>query len=150
MSLLRHTEAVAVVAPRLPPLTPASRPLLTPTAMGRNPAAAASHSSSSTSISYHSIPPGQTASLRSYHHLSARQPEPNLISSPGLRQPTANMSAMPASHGHSEACCNIPPVVSKDYSAKGTYKDIGGFKTCTPSRTLSFSACFCLASDLLV
>lgn len=40
---------------------------------------------------------------------------------------------MPASHGHSEACCNIPPVVSKGYEAKGTYKDIGGYKTCTNS-----------------
>ncbi|KAF5680305.1 carboxymethylenebutenolidase [Fusarium heterosporum] len=39
------------------------------------------------------------------------------------------MSTMPASHGHSEACCNIPPVVSKGYEAKGTYKEIGGYKT---------------------
>ena len=39
------------------------------------------------------------------------------------------MSTMPASHGHSEACCNIPPVVTKGYEAKGTYKDIGGYKT---------------------
>lgn len=41
------------------------------------------------------------------------------------------MSSMPASHGHSAACCNIPPVVSKGYKAKGTYEDIGGYKTCT-------------------
>ncbi|KAI1841612.1 hypothetical protein JX265_012506 [Neoarthrinium moseri] len=39
------------------------------------------------------------------------------------------MSTMPASHGHSEACCNIPPVVSKGYDAKGTYEELGGFKT---------------------
>ncbi|KAI1259543.1 alpha/beta-hydrolase [Xylariaceae sp. FL1019] len=39
------------------------------------------------------------------------------------------MSTMPASHGHSEACCNIPPVVSKGYEAKGSYEDLGGFKT---------------------
>ncbi|KAI6089123.1 alpha/beta-hydrolase [Hypoxylon rubiginosum] len=39
------------------------------------------------------------------------------------------MSTMPAQHGHSEACCNIPPVVSKGYSAKGTYEDLGGFKS---------------------
>ncbi|UZP37756.1 hypothetical protein NXS19_005572 [Fusarium pseudograminearum] len=39
------------------------------------------------------------------------------------------MSTMPASHGHSEACCNIPPVVTKGYEARGTYKDIGGYKT---------------------
>ncbi|KAF5018978.1 hypothetical protein F66182_9024 [Fusarium sp. NRRL 66182] len=41
------------------------------------------------------------------------------------------MSTMPASHGHNEACCNIPPVVSKGYEAKGTYKEIGGYRTCT-------------------
>lgn len=39
------------------------------------------------------------------------------------------MSAMPASHGHSAACCNIPPVVSKGYQAKGSYEEIGGYKT---------------------
>lgn len=40
------------------------------------------------------------------------------------------MATMPASHGHSEACCNIPPVVSKGYKAKGSYEEIGGYKTC--------------------
>ncbi|KAM7186495.1 Carboxymethylenebutenolidase [Naviculisporaceae sp. PSN 640] len=39
------------------------------------------------------------------------------------------MSTMPASHGHSEACCNVPPVVSKGYNAKGSYEEIGGLKT---------------------
>ncbi|ETS77822.1 hypothetical protein PFICI_09884 [Pestalotiopsis fici W106-1] len=39
------------------------------------------------------------------------------------------MSTMPASHGHSEACCNIPPVQSKGYSAKGSYEEFGGYKT---------------------
>ncbi|KAK0723811.1 Alpha/Beta hydrolase protein [Apiosordaria backusii] len=39
------------------------------------------------------------------------------------------MSTMQASHGHNEACCNIPPVVSKGYSPKGTYEEIDGFKT---------------------
>ncbi|KAL7898400.1 Alpha/Beta hydrolase protein [Trichoderma sp. TUCIM 5745] len=39
------------------------------------------------------------------------------------------MSSMPASHGHSAACCNIPPVVSKGYKAKGSYEEIGGYKT---------------------
>ncbi|KAI0837893.1 Alpha/Beta hydrolase protein [Hypoxylon sp. FL0890] len=42
---------------------------------------------------------------------------------------TCKMSTMPAQHGHSEACCNIPPVVSKGYTAKGTYEDIGGYKS---------------------
>lgn len=45
-------------------------------------------------------------------------------------QPIANMSTMPASHGHNEACCNIPPVVSKGYSAKGFYHEVDGLKTC--------------------
>ncbi|KAK9419424.1 putative Dienelactone hydrolase domain-containing protein [Seiridium unicorne] len=39
------------------------------------------------------------------------------------------MSTMPASHGHSEACCNIPPVQSSGYSSKGSYEELGGFKT---------------------
>ncbi|KAI2780943.1 Alpha/Beta hydrolase protein [Daldinia loculata] len=42
---------------------------------------------------------------------------------------TCKMSTMPAQHGHSEACCNIPPVVSKGYTPKGTYEELGGFKT---------------------
>jgi dienelactone hydrolase len=36
---------------------------------------------------------------------------------------------MPATSGHSAACCNIPPVVSKGYKAKGTYEEIGGYRT---------------------
>ncbi|UNI24064.1 Carboxymethylenebutenolidase [Purpureocillium takamizusanense] len=39
------------------------------------------------------------------------------------------MSSMPATHGHNEACCNIPPVVSKGYKPKGSYEEIGGWKT---------------------
>jgi len=38
---------------------------------------------------------------------------------------------MPASHGHSEACCNIPPVESTGYQAKGSYKEFDGMKTYT-------------------
>jgi hypothetical protein len=41
------------------------------------------------------------------------------------------MSTMPASHGHNEACCNIPPIVSSGYSPKGSYKEYEGLKTCT-------------------
>lgn len=40
------------------------------------------------------------------------------------------MSTMPATHGHSQACCNIPPVVASGYTAKGTYEELGGLKTC--------------------
>ncbi|KAK1499752.1 dienelactone hydrolase [Colletotrichum tamarilloi] len=41
----------------------------------------------------------------------------------------AKMSTMPAQHGHSEGCCNIPPVVSKGYDAKGSYEEIGSKRT---------------------
>lgn len=40
------------------------------------------------------------------------------------------MSSMSATGGHSAACCNIPPIVTKGYQAKGTYEEIGGYKTC--------------------
>jgi hypothetical protein len=43
---------------------------------------------------------------------------------------TIAMSTMPASHGHSEACCNIPPVVATGYVPKGSYETLGGMKTC--------------------
>ncbi|KAA6413785.1 MAG: dienelactone hydrolase family [Lasallia pustulata] len=36
-----------------------------------------------------------------------------------------------AQHGHSDACCNIPPIVAKGYSPKGKYIDIDGMKTYT-------------------
>jgi len=36
---------------------------------------------------------------------------------------------MQATHGHNEACCNIPPVQSSGYVAKGTYEQLGGMKT---------------------
>ncbi|CZR51727.1 probable hydrolase related to dienelactone hydrolase [Phialocephala subalpina] len=34
-----------------------------------------------------------------------------------------------AMHGHSAACCSIPPIVSKGYEPKGKYETIGGLKT---------------------
>jgi len=37
---------------------------------------------------------------------------------------------MESINGHSKACCNIPPVVSKGYELKGKYETIGGLKTC--------------------
>ncbi|KXG49493.1 Dienelactone hydrolase [Penicillium griseofulvum] len=39
------------------------------------------------------------------------------------------MSTMKATHGHSQACCNIPPVVSSGYVPKGLYEELGGMKT---------------------
>lgn len=47
-----------------------------------------------------------------------------------LYRHTFIMSGMPAQQGHSAACCNIPPVVSKGYSAKGSYEEFGGYKSC--------------------
>jgi hypothetical protein len=46
------------------------------------------------------------------------------------RLQTAAMSTMPATHGHNEACCNIPPIMSSGYVAKGSYEQLGGMKTC--------------------
>ncbi|PMD35396.1 dienelactone hydrolase family protein-like protein [Hyaloscypha variabilis F] len=34
-----------------------------------------------------------------------------------------------AMHGHSAACCSIPPIISKGYEPKGKYETIGGLKT---------------------
>ncbi|KAH8169930.1 dienelactone hydrolase family protein [Sarocladium implicatum] len=39
------------------------------------------------------------------------------------------MSAMEATQGHSKPCCNVLPVVSSGYKAKGSYEEIGGYKT---------------------
>ncbi|KAK0628626.1 hypothetical protein B0T17DRAFT_588700 [Bombardia bombarda] len=39
------------------------------------------------------------------------------------------MSTVPASHGHSEACCNVPAIVTTGYSAIGGYEEIDGIKT---------------------
>lgn len=39
------------------------------------------------------------------------------------------MSTMKATGGHSQACCNIPPIVSSGYQKKGDYETIGGRKT---------------------
>ena len=59
--------------------------------------------------------------------------------SPGVKHPTtAKMSTMPASHGHNEACCNIPPVVSKGYDAKGSYEEVDGLKTCRKPLLISY------------
>ena len=43
---------------------------------------------------------------------------------------TMSSEAMPACHGHNEACCNIPAVVASGYTAKGSYEELGGLKTC--------------------
>lgn len=55
-----------------------------------------------------------------------------------FNQPLNNrkMSTIPAQHGHSEACCNVPAVISKGYDAKGSYEELGGFKTCMISLSI--------------
>ena len=61
----------------------------------------------------------------------------------------APLVTMPASHGHSQACCNIPPIVSSGYIPKGTYEQLGGMKTCKrrtspdPSSQLTSHQCRC-------
>ncbi|CAK7238330.1 hypothetical protein SEUCBS140593_010556 [Sporothrix eucalyptigena] len=35
----------------------------------------------------------------------------------------------PADHGHSEACCSVPPIVASGYKLKGAYTTLGGLKT---------------------
>jgi len=53
---------------------------------------------------------------------------PNLLVQQLTAAPAANMSTMPAQHGHSQACCNIPPVIAKDYPMKGKYENLDGTK----------------------
>lgn len=43
------------------------------------------------------------------------------------------MSSFPPASHPSAACCSIPPVVATGYEEKGTYEELGGYKTCTLS-----------------
>lgn len=75
--------------------------------------------------------------------IKASQVEETLSSAfPHRSSHTATMSTMPASHGHNEACCNIPPTVAEGYVAKGSYTEVGGFKSCkdVPSHTLPLAS----------
>ncbi|KAI1181233.1 alpha/beta-hydrolase [Nemania sp. FL0916] len=99
---------------------------------------------------YSSLPTCQCSSIdyssTSETHLSTLSSSRSIVVSPAPRAPrhlrsqstqltqltprnTAKMSTMPAQHGHSEACCNVPPIVSKGYDAKGSYEELGGYKT---------------------
>lgn len=42
-------------------------------------------------------------------------------------KPTPEMEGI---DGHSAACCNIPPVISKDYARKEKYETVAGLKKC--------------------
>ncbi|PKS09420.1 hypothetical protein jhhlp_004035 [Lomentospora prolificans] len=39
------------------------------------------------------------------------------------------MSSFPPASHPSAACCSIPPIVSKGYQEKGSYEELGGYKT---------------------
>ncbi|KAF6835917.1 dienelactone hydrolase [Colletotrichum plurivorum] len=99
---------------------------------------AASHSSSSSTpviASRSTTPASATAASKSFTCCSV--PNNTSSSSPFVQTQKSHFSThaarmastMPAQHGHNEACCNIPPVISKGYEAKGAYEEIGGFKT---------------------
>ncbi|KAK4162457.1 Alpha/Beta hydrolase protein [Cladorrhinum sp. PSN259] len=68
------------------------------------------------------LPTSTAAALRS-------SSSPLTVAPSGVKHQVAKMSSMPASHGHNEACCNIPPVVSTGYNAKGSYEAVDGLKT---------------------
>ncbi|KAK8104124.1 uncharacterized protein PG998_011157, partial [Apiospora kogelbergensis] len=99
-----------------------------------NPAVAPAHKPSPLPISA-TATSTSTSSAQAYRLLTARtycqytdQPTQSRFKHRIANQ-TAKMSTMPAQGGHSQACCNIPPVVSKGYQDKGSYEDVGGFKT---------------------
>ncbi|KND89872.1 putative AIM2 family protein C30D10.14 [Tolypocladium ophioglossoides CBS 100239] len=71
--------------------------------------------------------PSPTAPQRAASSIHNHPQLPHLRHSSATRPPS--MSTMPASHGHSAACCNIPPIVSKGYKPKGSYEEFGGYKT---------------------
>ncbi len=63
-------------------------------------------------------------------HTSAAYPNPAARASFTSTSFSMSASTMPAQHGHSQACCNIPPVVSEGYQEKGAYDEVDGLKTC--------------------
>lgn len=97
------------------------------------------HPTTSTSIAPHS---------RSFHctppPATRNQAVANNFFCKSSTNPAAKMSTMPATHGHSEACCNIPPVVTTGYKAKGSYEELGGFNSCNHGPFCNF----CRASHL--
>lgn len=51
-------------------------------------------------------------------------------------------STMEAQQGHSKACCNVPPAVSKGYKEKGKYIDLNGMQCYTTGPSNATSAIF--------
>ncbi|KAI1806920.1 Alpha/Beta hydrolase protein [Daldinia bambusicola] len=120
MSLSRHLpgsrRAVAVASGLVsppPPTTPSQAYL---------PSSSSLPNSNPTSTALHQ--PIQSRSFASQSNIRSRDIPKQLTPNHACK-----MSTMPAQHGHSEACCNIPPVVSKGYTPKGTYEELGGFKS---------------------
>jgi hypothetical protein len=66
--------------------------------------------------------------LRTIARSTSTQLKPRFYLQPKVYQRQYTMAQ--AMHGHSAACCSIPPIVSKGYEPKGKYETIGGLKTC--------------------
>ncbi|KAI2615048.1 hypothetical protein GGR54DRAFT_319756 [Hypoxylon sp. NC1633] len=117
MSLSRHFPAsrrAAAVASGLVPPPPSTSPALP-------------SSSITNSTSNSPVPASQT--LTHSRNLASQSNRNQSLFKQFTPRQTCKMSTMPAQHGHSEACCNIPPVISKGYSEKGGYEELGGFKS---------------------
>ncbi|KAI0385156.1 hypothetical protein F5Y04DRAFT_206610 [Hypomontagnella monticulosa] len=125
MSLSRHLSGprrVAAVASSLagPPSTTSQSHLPT------------SFPNSNFNYNFSSSPSTSTSTTHSFaqsRHLTSQSYQNQELVKQFSPRNICKMSTMPAQHGHSKACCNIPPVVSKGYTEKGTYEELGGFKT---------------------
>ncbi|KAI0400929.1 hypothetical protein F4802DRAFT_464607 [Xylaria palmicola] len=84
-----------------------------------NPQLPLSTSSSHTRTYLHTSSSSRSTAPQTNRHFRSQLPPENIV----------KMSTMPAQHGHSQACCNIPPIVSKGYDTKGKYEELGGYKT---------------------
>ena len=76
----------------------------------------------------------------------------NLLQHKFTQIATMSFKTMGTCHGHNEACCNIPPVVASGYSAKGSYEELGGLKTCKVSssdKLIIYVQRCCLTADRL-
>ncbi|KAI5860673.1 hypothetical protein GGS23DRAFT_579744 [Durotheca rogersii] len=123
MSLSRHSRRAAAAAASSLVAPP---PITSPHAHPQS----SSFSNPTSNCNSSSVPPSSPppfSSSRNFASQPSRRRDHLLTRSP-LRH-ASKMSTMPAQHGHSEACCNIPPVVAKGYTPKGSHEEIGGFDT---------------------
>lgn len=71
-----------------------------------------------------------TAPARTWTPISTTRTNTQILKPRNITAEThANMSTMKATGGHSQACCNIPPIVSDGYAKKGDYQTIDNRKT---------------------